>query len=64
MDEEAGEGKTVALLRSGEKLPVLYRRPGDVSAISAEGRDIREGLFVAWSEAYLCYGAVECRDAD
>ena len=63
MDKEAGAGKTVAFLRSRAKLPRLYRRPGDVSAVSAEGWDIREGIFVAWSSAYLYHGGAECGDA-
>jgi hypothetical protein len=64
MDQETGGGKTVALLWPGAKLLVLYRCPGDVPAVPEEGRDIGEGLFVAWSAAYLRHGVVECRDAD
>ncbi len=56
--------KPLLFYGQGRSSLMLYRRPGDVSAVSAEGRDIREELFVAWSEAYLCYGAVECGDAD
>ena len=63
MDEEARGGKTVALLWPGAKLLELYGRPGDVSAVPKEGRESAEGLFVAWSSAYLCHGVVECRDA-
>jgi hypothetical protein len=64
MDKKEGRGKADALLRSGAKLPDLYRCPGDVPAVFAEGRDLREGIFVAWSSAYLRYGAFECGDAD
>jgi len=55
--------KPLLFLRSRAKLPRLYRRPGDVSAVSAEGWDIREGIFVAWSSAYLYHGGAECGDA-
>ena len=64
MDEQTRGRKTATLLRPGAEFLMLYRCPGDVPAVSAEGRDLREGIFVAWSSAYLRHGAFECGDAD
>jgi len=59
MDPESGSRKAFALLWAGAKLPELYGRPGDVSAVLEEGGNFGEGLFIAWPSPYLCYGAVE-----
>ena len=64
MDEQTNGGKDLPFLRSGAKLSMLYRGPGYIPSISGKGQDLGEEVFVAWSSAYLCHGAVECGDAD